>query len=299
MYLSLLMNIIPVKINMKPLIRLCILSLLCFQCNYYFSQASISKQLFFEPDSFIFSSDQQTALKALLAYLDTVKIIKVSINGFCDDLSSFGHNQILSLNRANYTKQFMLENSSLKREVIETKGLGEIPLTNNKQTVTEQRTQNRRVDVLIEYLLNPKPDSAKQEAATVKKYETKLLDNRKVGDRITLENILFYGGRHVLLPESIDELEMLTATLLEKKEYSILILGHICCVHDGKDGIDYDTGLRNLSVARAAAIYNYLTDHGIEPKRLSYKGMKADYPTGNGDKYDRRVEIEITGILGK
>jgi outer membrane protein OmpA-like peptidoglycan-associated protein len=35
---------------------------------------------------------------------------------------------------------------------------------------------------------------------------------------------------------------------------------------------------------------------GISPGRLTYKGMKADYPTGKGEKYDRRVEIEITGV---
>ncbi len=123
-----------------------------------------------------------------------------------------------------------------------------------------------------------------------------LNDNQKVGDKVTLENILFQNIRHSLLPESFPVLDTLVSVLQRKKEYHILILGHVCCAPPGIDGLDIDTGLRNLSVARAKAIYDYLVENGIDASRLAYKGMKGDYPTGRGDKFDRRVEIQIMAI---
>jgi outer membrane protein OmpA-like peptidoglycan-associated protein len=94
-------------------------------------------------------------------------------------------------------------------------------------------------------------------------------------------------------------LDSLVTTLKEKPAYEIIIYGHICCHPPGQDGQDISTGIFNLSVARAKVIYDYLIEHGIEAGRLSYKGLKADYPTGKGEKYDRRVEIQITRINPK
>jgi outer membrane protein OmpA-like peptidoglycan-associated protein len=67
----------------------------------------------------------------------------------------------------------------------------------------------------------------------------------------------------------------------------------------GKDGLDKDTGLMNLSEARAKAIYDYLIKNGIDARRLDYKGLKSNFPLGIGDKFDRRVEIEITDVAAK
>lgn len=61
----------------------------------------------------------------------------------------------------------------------------------------------------------------------------------------------------------------------------------------GQDGLDLNTGKENLSVVRAKTIYDYLKHKGIKSKRMSYKGLKANYPTGKGAKYDRRVEIKV------
>jgi len=56
------------------------------------------------------------------------------------------------------------------------------------------------------------------------------------------------------------------------------------------------TGKNDLSEARAKSVYNYLQKHGISNKRMRYIGMAYRNPTGKGDSYDRRVEIEITEI---
>lgn len=298
MYLSwipvLLLEIIPMN---KFTLIVILSALFVFQFNLN-AQKSYSEKIFFKSDSFVLSSENQTKLKNIIVFLDTTIINKITITGYCDDQDSEEHNQVLSINRGKSVKNFMQTNSSLKESFFILKGNGELPLSDGK-SIAEQRAENRRVEIEIDYALKPKeiiPQSKESIAIKPKTYESKLSDHQKVGDKIILENILFYGGRHVLLPESYDDLEILTSTLIEKKKYHIIILGHICCLHNGEDGIDYDTGIYNLSEARAQAIMLYLIEHGVDKKRLSYKGMKANYPLGKGDKYDRRVEIEITSI---
>ena len=61
-----------------------------------------------------------------------------------------------------------------------------------------------------------------------------------------------------------------------------------------KEAINLRTGKRNLSEARAQELHNYLVKKGIDKKRIRYHGMAFKQPTGLGDQFDRRVEIEIT-----
>lgn len=281
---------------LKPCTQTITILLLWLFSNYSLAQTKVFEQIFFKSDSSTFSFEQQVKIKKMLSQLDTLNIDKVIITGFCDDLDTYQHNKLLSLNRANSMKNFIIKNSTLHEEIFEINGMGEIELPKIIENTDQQRQMNRRVDIQIEYTLKPKTEVPKEEPKLLEKQEYNMFDDLKVGDKITLENILFYGGKHLLLPESYDDLDSLTLTLIKKKNYHILILGHICCIHDGQDGVDIETGQRNLSLARARVIYNYLIAHGVSEKRLSYKGMKADYPTGKGDKYDRRVEIQITSI---
>lgn len=283
------------KINLYILF----LFICCIQ-NSISAQRTSSFELFFETNSFQLSSDQQIKLQDHLKKLDTVSISEISISGYCDDIGSKNYNEILSFKRANYIKDLLLTQNINQTLIKQPTGKGELALSEDDHII-EQRTFNRRAEVNIHYNLKEKKENKPVAIVQnpIEKKESKLSDDQKIGDKITLENILFYGGRHVLLPESYDDLEILTSTLLEKKKYHIVILGHICCVHDGEDGEDFDTGQKNLSVARAKMIYEYLIKNGVSAERLSYKGMKADYPTGQGDKFDRRVEIEITKIVGE
>jgi outer membrane protein OmpA-like peptidoglycan-associated protein len=123
-----------------------------------------------------------------------------------------------------------------------------------------------------------------------------LPDSTKAGDKITLPEILFEGGTRKLLKESYATLDLLAAILQDRPGTSIKILGHICCAKKGTDGVDDETGKKNLSVVRAKEVYRYLLSKGIDKKRLAYKGMKADFKTGKGAHFDRRVEIEITKV---
>ena len=81
----------------------------------------------------------------------------------------------------------------------------------------------------------------------------------------------------------------------ENPKLKIEVQGHICCVYNG-DGDDLDTGERNLSVARAKAICDFLIKNGIDASRLSYRGFGSSKRLPNISIFDsknRRVEILI------
>lgn len=267
------------------------------------SAQTLSPSLYFDTDQAGLSSGQQAKLGAFLKSLDTVKVTQLRVTTYCDDRGSDAYNKSLSQKRADFMKQAI--GSALPGIPVEANGKGEVALA-NATNPDEARSLNRRADILVTYTLKQKAPVQKpiepavaEEIKTAEKKAPIISDDQKVGDKITLENILFTGGRHILLPESYESLGNLKNLLLEKKKYHIMILGHICCITSGEDGMDFDTGIKNLSVARAKAVYNYLVQNGVSPNRLSYKGMRANYPTGKSDREDRRVEVEITKIDGE
>ena len=73
----------------------------------------------------------------------------------------------------------------------------------------------------------------------------------------------------------------------------------MCCTQNSRDAVDKRTQKRNLSVARAKYIYDYLARKGVDKKRMKYVGLRRKFPLGGDPKYDRRVEILITYIADK
>ena len=123
--------------------------------------------------------------------------------------------------------------------------------------------------------------------------------NLAVGDKVTLDNILFKTGYSYVIKESIPVLEMMAAALKERDDIYFTIQGHVCCTLNARDAVDKKTGRRNLSLARAKYIYSYLVEKGVKRTRMHYVGLKNKYPLGKDPKYDRRVEIKITSISNK
>ena len=56
------------------------------------------------------------------------------------------------------------------------------------------------------------------------------------------------------------------------------------------------TKKRNLSVARAKAVYDFLAKKGVRRSRMRYVGQKRKFPLGGEPAFDRRVEIQVTEI---
>ena len=253
--------------------------------DHAFAQKTKTTSFFFKTDLSILDDKQMESFSQFINELDSKDILSIAILGYCDDRGRIGYNDTLSIKRANYIKELLLAGGIGASKIKLLTGHGKVDLS-QRVNIGQQRTYNRRVDVEISY--------AKRSLVT--DYSI-LSDTLKVGDKIILENILFENSRSVLLEESIPVLEKITKTIKDKPQYHIMILGHICCNPPNRDVKDFETGEYNLSQARAKIIYDYLIYKGVDPKRLAYKGMMANYPLGKGEKYDRRVELQITGII--
>ncbi|MDQ8006534.1 MAG: OmpA family protein [Pedobacter sp.] len=265
--------------------------LILFYISFFATQAAAQKKkttsFFFDTDLSVLDEKQKEAFSQFVSEMEAEDIVSISILGYCDDRGRKGYNDTLSIKRANYVKDLLHQRGINTDKVKLLTGNGKVDLA-EQNNVTEQRAYNRRVDLVIGYV--------KRKFANDNSI---LSDTLKVGDKIILENILFENSRSVLLEESIPVLERITNIIKEKKQYNIAILGHICCNPPGRDVKDFETGEYNLSQARAKIIYDYLIYKGVDKKRLTYKGMMANFPLGKGEKNDRRVELQITGINTK
>jgi outer membrane protein OmpA-like peptidoglycan-associated protein len=272
-----------------------------FSINYLIAQSNIQHVVYFETDKYIVPETEKNRLLLFTQYLDINKIKKISIYGFCDDRGSNNYNLVLSQNRANAIKKLFSFGGINEKLISNVDGKGEVLL----KIVTAEdlniiRGLNRKVEINVEY------DSPKKEVVKVEE-EKENIDNRKkpltlesnllVGDKIVLNKILFRTGYSYILEESIPVLEKIARILKEKNKVYFTIQGHVCCTANGRDAIDRGTGRRNLSLARARYIYEYLMKNGVARKRMKYVGLKHKYPLGGDPKFDRRVEIEIINII--
>ena len=268
-----------------------------------FSQQQEKINVHFAFDSY----DLDTASESVLRNAVHDKIIsKISIEAHCDSIGTNNYNDALSMRRAEEVKKYLVS-INVDEALISISGFGKkVPLNGNENV--QQRALNRRAEILITYELHPPVDSSRlllknpDEVDSTKSPAVLLEDiqNAEVGSTIKLENINFYGGRHVWLPRSEKTLKQLLKTMQDNPTLEIEIQGHICCIAHG-DGPDFDVpGMpKKLSVNRAKAIYLYLINNGIDKSRLSYTGFGADrklikYERTEADREsNRRVEIKI------
>lgn len=247
-------------------------------------------KLYFDLDRSELTSKHHKTIKQNLDSIQLDSVLHISIVGYCDERGSTEYNDVLSNKRARSVYNYFSNNQSYSPPApqdMEYSGMGELALSHtSKQTVEKQRNENRRVDIWVLFQ-GPEPDII----VSTEEPEIILMDV-KPGDTLVFQNILFVGGRHILLPESYPTLRSLYELLLARTEIRINIMGHVCCTND-PDGMDLDTNRPELSVNRAKAIFDYLAESGIDPDRMEYEGLGSKYKLGGADKYDRRVEIEV------
>jgi outer membrane protein OmpA-like peptidoglycan-associated protein len=116
----------------------------------------------------------------------------------------------------------------------------------------------------------------------------------KIGDRFNLNRIFFEFNSYELLTVSYAELDRLYEIIESKPNLRIEIRGHT-------DNIGSSSYNKTLSVKRAAAVYEYLIEKGVDKSRMKYRGFGnkvpiADNETDEGRLLNRRVEIIIVGL---
>lgn len=270
--------------------RVGVLSLLILLAQHYsFCQNNFNYSVLFRLNTSIIDKFENLKLNKFIKSLDKKEEVEISIIGYSDDLGDEKLNRNLSLKRAESIRNKLVFSGIKANNINLVVGKGELEiLTSETKTIIQQRKRNRRVDILVKY---------------VSEEEEKLLsDKLNVGDKINLRSILFVGGKTKLQENSYSTLDSLTKFLKTNRGYHIVIIGHIYRPANStaeemhQDGTDVETGLNNLSVARAKCIYDYLIKKGISSNRLEYVGLKGNYPSGKGDASDRRVEIQIKKI---
>lgn len=214
------------------------------------------------------------------------KIIdSVKIYAWCDAIGTLLYNDTLALQRAASVKNFLLRRKIGLNGFKEITGYGKrAPVNNNSNE--SLRALNRRAEVLIFARKALFRDSMRFK-----------IRYGKTGDNFRVNNLNFYGGRHIPLPASRPLLDTLANILKAYPSVEIEIQGYVCCVPPGTEGFDRDAGKWNLSVNRALMVYEYLVANGIAPNRLSYKGF-GNHPlvseiTDMDRTINRRVEIKI------
>ena len=277
---------------MKPLILfLC----LCFQLS--FSQQEMKHEVYFETDQFDIPETEHSRLLLFLSEIENIDIEKISIYGFTDDRGSDNYNLILSQQRADAIKEVFSNNEFDESVITNVDGKGEI-LVNivHEENLSKIRGLNRKVEIIVKPVFPPKP---KEDATKKVNTEDILKGDLKEGDKILLENLLFRTGYSYLTKDSKVVLDKIAEILAERTNIYFTIEGHVCCTQGNRDAVDRKTKKRNLSVARAKYIYDYLAKKGVEtlPNEICWYAKKISF--GGEPELDRRVEILVTRIYEK
>lgn len=247
-----------------------------------------------------------------LAYNNKLDINeRYGIIGYADYVGDKASNIILSEKRAKNVRQH-LANLGIQDDKIEVViGKGEIERTLLNGNIGYKT--DRRVDIIIGGF-TPIPSSipkTEKKIDTIIKQPIKVINKivkpkptittAKKDETITLDNILFYPGSHIVRHEAYPQMEELLMAMKLNPNLKIQIEGHICCHIDEnlKDGYDYDAKEYHLSRNRAKFIYEYLLRNSISKNRMKYKGFGSSKPLHNPEiteqdkNENRRVEIRI------
>ena len=252
-----------------------------FTVHFDFNKHNLTATARLQLDSFLLTEKKQLP-----------KLV-IRLNGHCDAIGSDEYNYKLSEQRVATVKKYLLENGIQAANIGDEIGHGKKEPLNENNT-EEERQLNRRVEISFTPVTatdNPENISLKEKIAD---------SSVTAGTNIVLRNINFYGGMHQFLPESTPMLEELLDAMKTYPKLVIEVQGHICCHPDNGDGMDNETGINNLSRARAKAVQDYLISNGIAPERVSYKGFGHSipiyaYPEQSEEErtQNRRVEIKI------
>jgi outer membrane protein OmpA-like peptidoglycan-associated protein len=253
--------------------------------------------VYFETDKHEIPETEHSRLLLFLAKIEDIDIEKVSIYGFTDDRGSDNYNLVLSQNRADAIKEVFSNNEFDESKMTNVDGKGKILVNIVKEDdLNKIRGLNRKVEIIVTPVFPPKPKEEKPEKEDA---EDLLKGDLKEGDKILLENLLFRTGYSYLTKDSKVVLDRIAEILAERTEIYFTIEGHVCCTQGTRDAIDRKTKKRNLSVARAKYIYDYLAKKGVKRYRMKFAGMRRKAPLGGDPQLDRRVEILVTKIYEK
>lgn len=117
------------------------------------------------------------------------------------------------------------------------------------------------------------------------------LERATEGTVAILKNIFFDVDKYDLKEKSKTELQKISRFMSDNPAVKVEISGHT-------DNVGSAVYNKQLSEKRALAVYHYLIEDGIDPKRLLPKGYGPEHPvssneTDDGRQANRRIEFKI------
>ncbi len=263
------------------------------------AQSNNSFTVHFDLDKWNLTQDAVASLDSFIA-TNKSDTTKIKLYGHTDIMASYEYNDALSIKRTTAVKNYLVKKGFTESNIVEERGFGKRrPLNNNHGE--QEMFMNRRVEIMLEgnnnmIVLKTPCDEKPGKTLTEEIEDT----TTTAGKNIVLNNMNFYGGTHIIIPESMPILMELVQVMKKNPSLEIAVEGHICCQDGTGDGLDLGTRTMNLSVNRAREICTYLNKNGISSSRLQYKGFGHSMPlypypekTETERTLNRRVEIKI------
>jgi len=230
--------------------------------------------------------------KSLDKLISDKNVSSITIYGYTDFLGSVEYNQQLSEKRSSNVRNYLISKGINIEKITQSKGEGIHPGSEeqSRQDFSDRGIQAHRM-VKVAYTVAYSSDDSKSSDESVKLSD----ENVVAGNKIVLENIIFYVNSDKFIPQSYPTLRELLETMQKFPTLKIEIQGHICC-----SPVDTDeyTG-KPLSISRAEAVYNYLVRNGIDSNRMTYSGFgstRRRFPLERNtyeEDMNRRVEILV------
>jgi outer membrane protein OmpA-like peptidoglycan-associated protein len=107
---------------------------------------SVNMQSYFDFDRYNLTADATPYVDRIAEYLKNNPTIRVAIEGHTDSMGLRSHNMMLSRNRANTLKSYLMAKGVLEKQIVSVTGFGpDQPIADNQ--TEEGRQKNRRVDL--------------------------------------------------------------------------------------------------------------------------------------------------------
>ena len=189
-----------------------ILFLVFLFLNITHAQTDNTHVVYFETGKFNVPEIEKNRLVLFIQSLKDIEIERIAIYGFCDDRGTDSYNLTLSQNRANAIKKIFSGFGVDDNLISNVDGKGEVLLrVVSSDNINIIRGLNRKVEINVEYI-----DSVLKTVPKEEKEPLFLREGLKVGDKITLDNILFKTGYSYVEKESLPVLEKMAKALRER-----------------------------------------------------------------------------------
>lgn len=141
-------------------------------------------------------------------------------------------------------------------------------------------------------------DAARNELQAMRSELTELQTRQtERGLVVTLGDVLFEVDRAAIKPGATRALDQLANALRNDPNASITIEGHTDSTGSREHNMD-------LSTRRMDSVRAYLVSHGVEPAKITGRGLGQDYPvasndTESGRQQNRRVEVIVNSSVAR